>query len=156
MKKLTLIILFIFLAINALNSQVAVGYASDGHTLLLSLNQGKMIWGELRANTKAYNEATWSYSDRGITQAYLLFNIFRFQNADLYGGVGAGANLLSKDNDKWASANIPLGIKINPISKLPNLYFFGEYNPMLILKDDVPVIHTVSAGLRFVLIKETK
>ncbi len=156
MKKICFTLLLIICVYTAATAQIGVGYASGGHTLLLSVNSGKKVWAELRTNTKAYNEASWSFSDRGITQAYLLINIFRYQGADLYGGIGAGANLLSKDNDKWASANIPLGIKINPLAKLPNLYFFGEYNPMLILKDEVPVIHSVSAGIRFVLIKEAK
>jgi hypothetical protein len=152
MKKVKYLILIILITVNCISyGQLAVGYSTDGNTLSLSINPSKKFWGELRVNTKAYKEAAWSYSDRGITQAYMMVTLFSTNNISFYSGGGAGVNLLSKGNDKWFSLNVPLGLKMNPFSKFPNLYLFGEYDPMIIPKDEVPVIHCISAGFKFLL-----
>jgi hypothetical protein len=155
MKKTANLILIILITANCVTyGQLAVGYNTDGNTLSLSINPAGKFWGELRINTKAYNQASWSYSDRGIPQVYFIANIFTSQNVTLYAGAGAGMNILSKDNEKWTSVNIPVGLKTNPFSKLSHLYLFAEYNPMLITKDELPVIHTVSLGFRFIFSKK--
>jgi hypothetical protein len=152
MKNLKYLILIILITVNCVtHGQLAVGYNTDGNTLSLSINPSKKLWGEIRVNTKAYKEASWSYSDRGITQAYMMVSLFSVNNISLYTGCGAGVNILSKGNDKWFSLNVPIGLKLNPFSKFPNLYLFGEYDPMIIPKDDVPVIHCISAGIKFLL-----
>ncbi|MGQ9621468.1 MAG: hypothetical protein ACUVTX_10880 [Bacteroidales bacterium] len=51
------------------------------------------------------------------------------------------------------SINIPAGIRIIPFEKFPVLYLTGEYNPMLVVDEDVPIIHSVSVGFRIMLIK---
>jgi len=134
-------------------SQLAVGYNTDGNTLSLSTNPQQKLWGEFRVNTKAHNQAAWSYSDRGVTQAYLLGRIYSSKNVILYSGGGFGVNALSKDEDKWVSVNIPLGIKISPFGTLPDLYLLGEYDPMFIIADNMPVINCISLGFRYVLNK---
>jgi hypothetical protein len=133
--------------------QLAVGYNTDGNTLSLSTNPGRRLCGEFRINTKAYNQADWSYSDRGITQVYMLVTIFSSTNVSLYTGGGLGVNLLSEGNDKWLSVNVPIGLRMNPFSKLPDLFLIGEYNPMVIISDDVPIIHCISLGFRYILSK---
>lgn len=107
------------------------------------------LWGEFRVNTKSYNQAGWSYNDRGITQIYLLAKIFSSTNVCLYTGGGLGVNLLSEGNDKWLSLNIPVGLRMNPFSKLPNLFLIGEYDPMIITSEGIPVIHSISLGFRY-------
>jgi hypothetical protein len=154
MKKSFLILgVLILLTTAAAYSQIAAGYSTDGNTLALSTNPVKMLWAELRVNTKEYNQASWSYSDRGITQAYMMARVFSSKIVTLYAGIGAGANLLSKADDKWVSGNVPVGIRINPFKSVPNLFLTGEYDPMIIIADDVPVIHSVSIGFRFWLSK---
>ena len=151
-KNSILIFIFLFALTLPAASQLAVGYNTDGNTISLSTNPLNKLWGEFRINTKSYNQAGWSYSDRGITQAYLLTNVFSATNAILYAGGGLGVNLLS-ESDKWLSINIPLGIRFNPIAKLPDLFISGEYCPMIITSEGIPVIHSVSLGLRYRLIK---
>lgn len=116
------------------------------HTQALPVNN---LWGEFRVNTKSYNQAGWSYNDRGITQIYLLAKIFSSTNVCLYTGGGLGVNLLSEGNDKWLSLNIPVGLRMNPFSKLPNLFLIGEYDPMIITSEGIPVIHSISLGFRY-------
>jgi len=155
MKKLsTVILIFLFLLTFSTYGQLAIGYNTDGNTLCLSTNPLKKFCGEFRVNTKAYNQADWSYSDRGITQAYLLVTIFSSKNVTLYSGGGLGVNFLSEGSDKWLSVNIPLGLKMNPFSTLPDLFIVGEYDPMIITKDDIPIIHCVSIGFRYILSKK--
>ena len=149
MKTAIFILLLFITAIIPVNSQLAVGYNTDGNTLSLSLNPFNKLWGEVRVNTKSYNQASWSYNDRGITQAYLMVKIFSMTNACLYAGAGTGVNLLSDESDKWISINIPVGISINPFSRFPDLFLTGEYDPMLIPAEGIPVIHCVSLGLRY-------
>lgn len=67
---------------------------------------------------------------------------------------GLGMNLLSKDEEKWVSINVPVGLRMNPFTALPDLYLVGEYNPMIIAIDKIPVIHTVSLGFRYILNKK--
>jgi len=134
--------------------QLAIGYNTDGNTLSLSTNPLHKFWGEFRVNTKTYNQAGWSYNDLGITQAYLLVTIFSSKNVSLYSGGGLGVNLLSEGNDKWLSVNVPLGLKMNPFTSLPDLFLIGEYNPMIITSDDIPIIHCVSLGFRYILNKK--
>ena len=134
--------------------QLAAGYNMDGNTLCLSTNPLHKLWGEFRVNTKAYNQASWSYSDRGITQAYMLITIFSSKNVSLYSGGGLGVNSLSEGNDKWLSVNIPLGLRMNPFTTLPNLFLIGEYDPMIITSDDIPIIHCISLGFRYILSKK--
>lgn len=133
--------------------QLAIGFNTDGNTLCLSTNPENRIWGEFRVNTRAYNQAPWSYSDRGITQAYVLTHVFEAKDVTLYAGGGLGINLLTETTERWLSINIPAGLRINPFEKLPGLYLIGEYAPMLVVMEDVPIIHTLSAGFRFVLRK---
>jgi hypothetical protein len=152
MKHASLIVL-IFIAIALpVSGQLAVGYNTDGNTLAVSYNPFSRYWGEFRVNISQYNQASWSYSDRGITQEYFMIKVFNMTNACLYAGAGVGSNLLS-DEEKWFSINIPAGVAVNPFSKLSNLYFTGEYNPMIVISEGVPVIHTVSLGIRFLLVK---
>lgn len=154
MKKLIIILLTLSISgLSFVYGQMAVGYNTDGNTLLLSTSPLKTLWGEFRINTKAYNQASWTYSDRGITQLYLSARVFNAQNVIFYAGGGLGANLLSEDKDKWLSINIPAGIRIQPFTKYPGLLITGEYNPMFVVEEDVPIIHSVSAGLRILLIK---
>jgi hypothetical protein len=134
--------------------QMAIGYSTDGNTLALSTNPLKKLWGEFRVNTKAYNQADWSYNDQGITQVYLLVNLFPSKNVSLYFGGGLGVNSLSEGNEKWLSVNIPIGLKMNPFAALPNLFLIGEYNPMIITSDDIPIIHCISLGFRYILSKK--
>jgi hypothetical protein len=152
MKKTSLLILLLILLVTfSANCQLAVGYNTDGNTISLSTNPLHKLWGEIRVNTKGYNQAGWSYSERGITQAYIVYTLFSAKSAGLYTGGGLGMNLLSEGSDKWLSINIPVGLKMNPFSKIPDLVIFGEYNPMIIAVEDIPVIHSVSLGFRFVL-----
>ncbi|MBW6501670.1 MAG: hypothetical protein K0B05_09780 [Bacteroidales bacterium] len=153
MKKITILSLIVFASFVTSVAQVAVGYNTDGNTLTLSTNPENRLWGEFRVNTKAYNHAGWSYNDRGITQVYLLTPLFQAKGVTLYAGGGLGVNLLSKDENKWVSINIPAGLKTNPFDKLPGLYLFGEYDPMIVVAEGVPVIHCLSAGFRVVLRK---
>ena len=147
-KNVFLIFTFLFARILSATGQLAIGYNTDGNTISLSTDPLNRFWGEFRINTKSYNQAGWSYSDRGITQLYLLTSVFSAKNAILYAGGGLGANLLSED-DKWLSINIPLGIRFNPFVKLPDLFISGEYCPMIITSEGIPVIHGVSLGLRY-------
>jgi hypothetical protein len=152
MKKYSTVLLILLFAVTfSANGQFAIGYNTDGNTLSLSTNPLNKFWGEMRVNTKAYNQSGWSYSDRGITQAYILLTIFSSKNVTLYSGGGLGANFLSDVKDKWASVNIPVGIRMNPFASLPDLYLTGEYDPMIITTDNLPVIHCMSLGFRFVL-----
>ena len=152
-KTFALSLILFSLAIISTSAQLAVGYNTDGNTLSLSTNPQQKLWGEFRVNTKAYNQAGWSYSDRGITQAYLLGRIYSSKNVSLYSGGGFGVNALSEDKDKWVSVNIPVGIKINPFASLPDLYILGEYDPMFIIADGMPVINCISLGFRYILNK---
>lgn len=154
MKKYAYLLFLLCLISIPAYCQIEVGYNTDGNTLALSTNSSKKIWGEIRVNTKAYNQASWTYSDRGITQTYFMVNIFNKSNSSLYGGIGAGMNLLSGESDKWFSINIPMGIKIYPFKNLPDLAIIGEYNPMLIIQEEVPAIHSVCLGLRYRITKE--
>jgi len=155
MKKNAIVILILLFTLTfSTSGQLTVGYNTDGNTLSLSTNPMHRICGEIRVNTKAYNQADWSYNDRGITQTYLLITLFSSANVGLYTGGGLGVNLLSEGNDKWLSVNVPLGLRMNPFSKLPNLFFIGEYDPMVIISDDVPIIHCVSLGIRYILSKK--
>jgi hypothetical protein len=155
MKKSLTVISILFFALTSFTyGQLAVGYGTDGNTLSLSTNPLKKLWGEFRVNTKEYNLAAWSYSDRGITQAYMIVRIFSSKNVSLYTGLGAGINILSKDNDKWISGNVPVGLRMNPFNALPNLFLIGEYDPMIIITEDIPVIHSVSLGFRYRLSKK--
>ena len=152
MKKSGTVILILLLALTfSANGQLAVGYQTDGNTLSLSTNPLKKIWGEFRVNTKEYNQAGWSYNDKGITQLYLMLPLFSSKNVTLYAGGGVGVNTLSEGSDKWLSANIPVGLRMNPFSSLPDFYFVGEYTPMIIMAKDTPVIHCVSIGFRYIL-----
>jgi len=154
MKKIILAALPLLCVIAApLNAQISVGYNTDGNTLSVSAAICDRLTGEFRINTKYYNQASWSYNDRGITQLYVATDLFSAVDATLYAGAGLGMNLLSDESDKWISINIPLGIKINPFSKLPNLFLTGEYDPMVIIAEGIPIIHSVSAGFRYKLIR---
>ena len=155
MKKSLILIFLLLIAISSSTiGQMAVGYGTDGNTLSLSSNPSHKLWGEFRVSTKSYNQADWSYNDRGITQLYMLSNIFTSGKASLYGGLGFGANLLSKGNDIWISVNIPVGLKMNPFASLPDMFLFGEYTPMIITNDGPPVIHCMSVGFRYILSKK--
>lgn len=155
MKKSVIVILIFIVALNfSAYGQIAIGYGTDGNTLCVSTNPVHKLWGEFRVNTKSYNQADWSYNDRGITQAYLLVTIFSSANASLYTGAGLGVNLLSEGNDKWMSVNVPIGLRMNPFSKLPDLYLIGEYDPMVIISDNVPIIHSISLGFRYIISKK--
>jgi len=151
-KNSILTFVFLFALTLSATGQLAIGYNTDGNTLSISTDPLNKFWGEFRVNTKSYNQAGWSYSDRGITQAYLLTRLFSATNAILYAGGGLGVNFLSED-DKWLSINIPLGIRFNPFAKLPDLFITGEYCPMIITTEGIPVIHSVSLGLRYRLIR---
>jgi len=133
--------------------QLAIGFNTDGNTLCLSTNPENRLWGEFRVNTKAYNQAPWSYSDRGITQVYVLTALFEARDATLYAGGGLGINLLTETTERWLGINAAAGVRINPFEKLPGLYLIGEYVPVFVVMEDVPIIHTLSAGFRFVLRK---
>jgi hypothetical protein len=152
-KYIAFLILLILIPARQTFGQLAVGYGTDGNTLSLSTDPRHVLCGEFRVNTKAYNQSDWSHSDRGITQAYLLVRIFSSTNASLYTGAGIGVNLLTEGSEKWVSANIPVGLRINPFEKLPNLFIVGEYTPMIIIEEDVPIIHAVSIGFRYRLSK---
>jgi len=155
MKKPVIGILILFFSCTYFsNAQLAAGYNSDGNTLSISTNPLHKLWGEFRVNTKAYNQAGWSYNDRGITQAYILTPVFTSKNASLYAGGGLGVNFLSEGEDKWLSINIPVGIRVNPFTSLPDLFITGEYNPMMVTSDGIPVIHTVSLGFRYVFTRK--
>jgi hypothetical protein len=155
MKKSVFAVFILLLAYSSSSyCQLAVGYGTDGNTLSLGTSPAKKMWGELRVNTSEYKQADWAHSDRGITQAYFMLNLFQGKNATLYCGGGLGINLLSAGNNKWVSANVPVGLKANPLTKFPELFIFGEYNPMIIIADGVPVIHSVSFGFRYILSKK--
>jgi hypothetical protein len=155
MKKFQVVFIILLLTISFSSyGQFAVGYGTDGNTLSFSTNPSKKLWGELRVNTKPYDQADWSYNDRGITQAYLLANIFTSEKVSLYVGGGLGMSLLSEQKDKWTSVNIPIGLKLNPLTSLPNLFLFGEYNPMIITSQGAPIIHSMSVGFRYILSKK--
>ena len=152
-KTTTLILILLFMLTFSAFGQLAIGYNTDGNTLSLSTNPLNKLWGEFRVNTKSYNQAGWSYNDRGITQIYLLAKIFSSTNVCLYTGGGLGVNLLSEGNDKWLSLNVPVGLRMNPFSKLPDLFLIGEYDPMIIPSEGIPVIHSISFGFRYRLTK---
>jgi hypothetical protein len=152
MRKINFLALILLFALTCSSySQLAVGYQTDGNTLSVSTNPLNKIWGELRVNTKDYNQAGWSYSDKGITQAYLMLKLFSSKNTTLFTGGGIGVNSLSKGNDQWVSINIPVGLRMNPFASLPDFYLIGEYNPMIIVAGGTPVIHSVALGFRYVL-----
>ena len=153
-KHISVLFLLILVTVCQVSAQLAAGYGTDGNTLSLSTDPLHVICGEFRANTKSYNQSDWSHSDVGITQAYLLVRIFSATNVSLYAGGGLGSNLLSKGSDKWLSVNIPLGLRINPFSKFPDLFITGEYNPMIIAEKGIPIIHSVSLGFRYRFCKE--
>ena len=152
-KSILLCLLFILVCTIRNNAQVSAGYNSDGNTLSVSAEITGRLTGEFRVNTKYYNQASWTYNDRGITQAYVIAGLFQASDATLYAGAGIGLNLLSEDSEKWVSINIPVGIRINPFSKLPNLYLTGEYNPMIVAAGGIPMIHSVSAGFRYKFVR---
>ena len=150
-KLISSFIILFFLTISA-NAQIGVGYNTDGNTLALSYRPAdSRIWGEFRVNTRDYSQSDWLHSDRGITQVYCLASLFTSNGIGFYAGGGVGINLLSTGNEKWFSINVPLGLKLNPFSKFPDLYLFGEYNPMFIAEDNIPIIHSISAGFRIPL-----
>ena len=149
-KLISGFIILFFLTISA-NAQLALGYNTDGNTLCLSYSPINRVWGEFRINTRDYSQSGWSHSDRGITQVYCLASLFTANGIVFYAGGGAGVNLLSTDNEKWASINVPVGLKLNPFSKFPGLYLFGEYYPMFVVEEDIPIIHSISAGFRILL-----
>lgn len=155
MKKINILVLILLLTLTCSSySQLAVGYQTDGNTLSVSTNPLNKLWGELRVNTKEYNQAGWSYSDKGITQAYLMLKLFSSKNVTLFAGGGVGVNSLSKGNDLWVSVNVPVGLRMNPFVSLPDFYLVGEYNPMIITVDGIPVIHSVALGFRYILGKK--
>jgi hypothetical protein len=150
MKKNAVLLFVLLLALTySATGQVAIGYNTDGNTLSLSTNPMHKLIGEFRVNTKAYSQADWSYNDRGITQVYLHIKIFSSTNVSLYSGGGLGVNLLSEGDDKWLSVNIPVGLRMNPFSKFPDLFILGEYDPMIIISEGTPVIHCISLGFRY-------
>lgn len=148
MKNVAFILLFLFSITQFSYSQLAVGYNTDGNTLSLSLKPFNKMWGEVRVNTTSYNQASWTYSDRGITQAYLMLRILPMSNANLFAGAGLGVNLLSDESPKWMSINIPVGLSLSPFTRFPDLFLTAEYNPMIVPEEGLPVIHTVSLGFR--------
>jgi hypothetical protein len=154
MKKSLLILISLGLSTLGSFSQFAVGYNNDGNSICISSNPLKNLIFEMRVNTTPFNQATFTYKDRGITQAYFLINVFSSDNSNLYAGGGIGADLLSNYRNHWVSVNIPIGLKINPFSKMPQLFLTGEYNPMIITSDDNPIIHSISIGFRFLLEKK--
>lgn len=152
MKKINILVLILLFTLTCSSySQLAVGYQTDGNTLSVSTNPLNNFWGELRVNTKEYNQASWSYSDKGITQAYLMLKLCSSKSVTLFAGGGIGVNSLSKGSDLWVSANIPVGLRMNPFVSLPDFYLVGEYNPMIIIAKDIPTIHCISLGFRYVL-----
>ena len=151
MKKITFLVFILLTLTCSLYSQLAVGYQTDGNTLSVSTNPLNKLWGELRVNTKEYNQAGWSYSDKGITQAYLMLTLFSSKNITLFAGGGVGINTLSKGSDLWVSANVPVGVRMNPFVSLPDFYLVGEYNPMIIIKKDIPTIHCMALGFRYII-----
>ncbi len=154
MKKISTL-MALMLVVSALPSycQLAVGYNTDGNTLCFSYNPLEKLTVEFRANTKPYNQADWEYNDRGITQLYGIFQFFSSGKVSLYAGAGIGSNLLAENSDKWVSANVPLGIRVNPFASLPNLYIIGEYDPMFVFADDIPMINCMSVGFRYIIRK---
>jgi hypothetical protein len=68
--------------------------------------------------------------------------------------ISVGMNLLSEGADKWLSVNVPVGIKLNPFSSLPDLFLIGEYDPMIVTSEGLPVIHCMSLGFRYVFRKK--
>ena len=154
MKKIITLMALLLIA-SALPSycQLAVGYNTDGNTLCLSYNPLEKLTVEFRANTKPYNQADWEYNDHGITQLYGLVQFFSSEKVSLYAGGGLGSNLLADNSDKWLSVNVPMGIRVNPFASLPNLYIIGEYDPMFVFADDIPMINCMSLGFRYVLRK---
>jgi hypothetical protein len=155
-KTLNLSAVLLFMLLINTSGQLAVGYNTDGNTLSLSTDPINKFYGELRVNTKYYNQASWSYNDRGITQALVLVRVFTAAGADFYAGAGLGVNLLSEESTKWFSIDIPVGLRMNPFTKFQNLFIAGEYNPMIITSEGVPVIHSVSLGFRYRLIREQR
>jgi len=154
MKKFTtFIFILLFFTAGQAFGQLAAGYSTDGNTLSLSLDPLNKIFGELRVNTRSYNQADWSHSDAGIVQLYCLVNVFSVTNVSLYTGVGLGSNLLTEGTERWISVNVPVGLRINPFDKFPNLFFIGEYTPMVVAEEGIPIIHTVSLGFRYRFIK---
>ncbi|MDB4584566.1 hypothetical protein N9164_15550 [Draconibacterium sp.] len=138
------VILFSFFA----KAQISVNYYYDGNTLGISTSTAQKHWWEFRINTTSYIHSQWSYSDRGITQAYYCFKLIKEEKADLYTGLGVGIPLLSSEVG-WASINIPLGIQINPFNSMPNFYFAGEYNGMMVVTEDFELVNTLSVGFRY-------
>jgi hypothetical protein len=153
-KTLTSIAILILAVSSSSHCQLAAGYNTDGNTLALSYNPLEKLAVEFRVNTKPYNQAEWEYSDRGITQLYGLFQFFSSGNVSLYAGGGMGVNFLSEDSDKWLSVNIPIGIRINPFASLPDLFIIGEYDPMIVTNEDIPMIHCMSLGFRYMLTRK--
>lgn len=152
--KRTLIFLFpVFFLGGLSHGQPALGYNTDGNTLSLSFNPYSKLWGEFRVNVSSYKQASWTISDRGITQIYIMSRILPMENACFFAGIGTGVNLLTEGEDKWLSVNIPAGISIIPFSRFPDLFLTGEYNPMIVVQEGLPVIHTVSIGMRYRLRK---
>jgi hypothetical protein len=157
MEKSSAVLLILLFSLTFCSyGQLAIGYNVDGNTLCLSTNPLHKYCGEFRVNTKAYNQANWSYKDRGITQGYALVTIFSSEKASLYFGVGLGIDILSDIKDKWFSVNIPVGLKMNPFTRIPDLFLTGEYDPMIINAKDIPIIHCISLGFRFILSKMGK
>lgn len=155
MKKFLSVTIFLLFALPfASNGQFGIGYNTDGNTICLSTNPLNKLYGEFRVNTKSYNQSSWSYNDIGITQAYLLVTIISSDKVSLYSGGGLGMNLLSEGADKWLSVNVPVGIKLNPFSTLPGLFLIGEYDPMVVTSEGIPVIHCMSLGFRYVFHKK--
>ncbi len=152
MKK---IILLISLAVFtfSVKAQFSVNYYYDGNTVGISTSPAKNNWFEMRVNTTSFRQSTWSYADRGITQAYYCFKLINQDKAALYTGLGLGVPLLS-DEVGWASINVPLGIQINPFNQLPNLFLTGEYNGMFVVTDDSELINTISIGFKYLFKKD--
>ena len=155
MNRIQVLAIFLFFSLlTDTSGQLTIGYNTDGNTLSLSKDVMDKFVGEIRVNTKSYNQASWSYNDRGITQFYMLYRFLHVAGAELYAGAGLGMNLLSSVSEKWLSINIPAGIRFSPFSKFPNLYIAGEYNPMIVVAEGIPLIHSVSLGFRYVLFRE--
>jgi hypothetical protein len=152
MKKVIPLIAFLIIVLaNPSHCQIGIGYNTDGNTLCLSYNPlGKVIV-EFRANTKPYNQADWEVNDRGIVQLYGIFTFFSSGKISLYAGGGLGSNLLSENSDKWLSVNIPVGIRVNPFASIPDLYIAGEYDPMIVAIENIPIIHCMSVGFRYII-----
>jgi len=152
MKKIIpLITLLIIATANPSHCQIGIGYYTDGNTLSLSYIPLEKVMVEFRANTKPYNQADWEVNDRGITQLYGIFSFFSSGKVSLYAGGGLGSNLLSEDSDKWLSINIPVGIRVSPFASIPDLYIIGEYDPMIVMVEDIPIIHCMSVGFRYII-----